>query len=89
MMNVYKLSEQQSNLVEKLYSLMTEAKELGVGFVFDKTTHKMSAINGASIESIEIEEVSDYCNIDTTNMKESPITFDAHYYSDGEFLVAQ
>lgn len=88
-MEAYKLTIEQTAIVNKIYSLMAEAKEKGVGFIFDKTTLKMSAVNAKDIDSIEIEEISDNCNLNDKNMCECSTEFLADYYHDGQFLVAK
>lgn len=83
------LTQEQNALVETIFSLMVEAKALGVGFIFDKTTYQMSAINAVSMKDIMVEDVSDNCNLNDANMNNCQVSFNAHYYSDGEFLVAR
>lgn len=88
-MGKYNLTIEQEAIVSKIYSLMEEAKAQGVGFIFDKTTLKMSSVNAAEIESIEVEEFSDNCNLNDSNMCECSTEFLTDYYHDGQFLVAK
>lgn len=88
-MEKYKLTKEQEAIVKEIYSLMSDANEKGVGFIFDKTTLKMSAFNAEDITTIETEEVSDNCNLDDSNMSQCETEFLSDYYCDGQFLVAK
>lgn len=88
-MNISNLTPEQEVLVKNLFSAIREAQKNGVGFVFDNTTYKLNAFNATDIKSIEVEEVSDNCNLNADNMACCDVEFMAHYYSDGSFLVAE
>lgn len=88
-MNIPNLTPEQEVIVKKLFSAIKEAQKNGVGFVFDNTTYKLSAFNATGIKSIDVEEVSNNCNLNADNMACCDVEFMAHYYSDGSFLVAE
>lgn len=88
-MNIPNLTPEQEILVKNLFSAIKEAQMNGVGFVFDSTNYKLNAFNATGIKSIEIEEVSNNCNLNADNMACCDVEFMAHYYSDGSFLVAE
>lgn len=88
-MNISNLTPEQEVLVKNLFSAIKEAQKNGIGFVFDNTTYKLNAFNATGIKSIEVEEVSNNCNLSADNMACCDVEFMAHYYSDGSFLVAE
>lgn len=88
-MNISNLTKEQEVLVKKLFSAMKEAQKNGVGFVFDNTTYTLNAFNASGVKNVEVEEVSDSSNLNADNMSCCDVEFMAHYYSDGNFLVAE
>lgn len=88
-MNISNLTPKQEILVKNIFSAIKEAQKNRVGFVFDNTTYKLSVFNATGIKNIEVEEVSNNCNLNADNMACCDVEFMAHYHSDGSFLVAE
>lgn len=88
-MNILNLTPDQEILVKNIFSTIKEAQKKGVGFVFDNTTFKLNAFNATFVKDIEVEEVSNNCNLNADNMACCDVEFMAHYYSGDSFLVAE